>query len=161
MSTSMIENPRAEWPAARTNLLAKEKRLTRERDALAAERRRMPLAGRREFDGPRGKVSLLDLFEGRLHLPRLLRTWRLRLAQPVGAERSAVVPLRLRVDAQRRDGINGSECELAAFEMSITNVRKNPMKFFFAVPPILRRGGAEHRSYSYLLRPRSRYGRFG
>ena len=43
MSTSTIENPkvvsREEWLEARKKLLAKEKRLTRERDALAAERR--------------------------------------------------------------------------------------------------------------------------
>jgi predicted dithiol-disulfide oxidoreductase (DUF899 family) len=46
MSTSMIENPkivsRQEWLAARKELLAKEKRLTRERDAVAAERRQLP-----------------------------------------------------------------------------------------------------------------------
>jgi predicted dithiol-disulfide oxidoreductase (DUF899 family) len=75
MSTSTIEKPQIvskdEWLAARTNLLAKEKRLTRERDALAAERRRMPwlaVEKQYEFDGPKGKVSLLDLFEGRRQL---------------------------------------------------------------------------------------------
>ena len=75
MSTSMIENPkvvsREEWLAARESLLAKEKRLTRERDALAAERRRMPwlaVEKQYEFDGPKGKASLLDLFEGRRQL---------------------------------------------------------------------------------------------
>src|ERR1700681_1389358 len=60
-----------EWEAARQQLLSKEKRLTRERDALAAERRRMPwLAVEKQyvFDGPRGKASLLDLFEGRRQL---------------------------------------------------------------------------------------------
>ena len=57
-----------EWEAAREQLLVKEKALTGACDALAAERRRMPwLAVKKkyEFDGPRGKVSLLDLFEGR------------------------------------------------------------------------------------------------
>ena len=57
-----------EWEAARQQLLMKEKELTRARDALAAERRRMPwLAVEKEyeFDGPRGKASLLDLFDGR------------------------------------------------------------------------------------------------
>jgi predicted dithiol-disulfide oxidoreductase (DUF899 family) len=60
-----------EWEAARLQLLVKEKELTRARDALAAERRRMPwLAVEKEyeFDGPEGKVSLLDLFEGRRQL---------------------------------------------------------------------------------------------
>src|SRR5215469_5069146 len=61
----------AEWEAARQKLLAKEKELTRARDALAAQRRRMPwLAVEKpyEFDGPRGKASLLDLFDGRRQL---------------------------------------------------------------------------------------------
>ena len=60
-----------EWEAARQQLLVKEKALTRARDALAAERRRMPwLAVKKEyvFDGPAGKASLLDLFDGRRQL---------------------------------------------------------------------------------------------
>src|SRR5262249_48029452 len=46
----------------------KEKELTHARDALAAERRRMPwlaVEKKYEFDGPEGKASLLDLFDGR------------------------------------------------------------------------------------------------
>ena len=57
--------PAAEWTAAREQLLVKEKELTRARDALAAERRRMPwLAVEKDyaFDGPQGRVSLLDLW---------------------------------------------------------------------------------------------------
>ena len=60
-----------EWEAARQQLLVKEKELTRARDALAAERRRMPWVAVEkdyEFDGPKGKVSLLDLFDGRRQL---------------------------------------------------------------------------------------------
>jgi predicted dithiol-disulfide oxidoreductase (DUF899 family) len=60
-----------EWQAALAQMLVKEKELTRARDALAAERRRMPwLAVEKayEFDGPNGKVRLLDLFEGRRQL---------------------------------------------------------------------------------------------
>jgi len=59
-----------EWEAARQQLLVKEKKLTRARDALAAERRRMPwlsVKKKYQFDGPKGKASLLDLFEGREH----------------------------------------------------------------------------------------------
>jgi predicted dithiol-disulfide oxidoreductase (DUF899 family) len=61
----------SEWEAAREQLLVKEKELTRARDALAAERRRMPwLAVEKEyvFEGPDGKVSLLDLFDRRRQL---------------------------------------------------------------------------------------------
>jgi predicted dithiol-disulfide oxidoreductase (DUF899 family) len=60
-----------DWEAARQQLLVKEKALTHARDALAAERRRMPwmtVEKKYEFDGPKGKVSLLDLFEGRRQL---------------------------------------------------------------------------------------------
>src|SRR5713226_5631139 len=70
MKTPPIVSPE-EWEGARQQLLVKEKDLTRARDALAAERRRMPwLAVRKEFefDGPKGKASLLDLFEGRRQL---------------------------------------------------------------------------------------------
>jgi predicted dithiol-disulfide oxidoreductase (DUF899 family) len=60
-----------EWEAARQRLLVKEKAVTHARDALAAERRRMPwLAVKKEyeFDGPNGKASLRDLFDGRRQL---------------------------------------------------------------------------------------------
>src|SRR5437763_9543160 len=60
-----------EWETARQKLLVKEKELTRARDALAAERRRMPwlvVEKEYEFDGPEGKATLLDLFDGRRQL---------------------------------------------------------------------------------------------
>ena len=63
--------PEAEWTKAREALLNKEKELTRQRDALAAARRRMPwmaVEKQYEFEGPKGKASLLDLFEGRRQL---------------------------------------------------------------------------------------------
>jgi predicted dithiol-disulfide oxidoreductase (DUF899 family) len=62
---------REEWLAARKELLAKEKELTRRRDALNAQRRRLPMVEIEKdyvFEGPNGKASLLDLFEGRLQL---------------------------------------------------------------------------------------------
>jgi predicted dithiol-disulfide oxidoreductase (DUF899 family) len=61
----------AEWEAARQRLLAQEKELTRARDALAAQRRRMPwleVEKPYEFAGPAGPVSLLELFGGRRQL---------------------------------------------------------------------------------------------
>lgn len=56
---------------AREELLVKEKDMTRARDALAAERRRMPrmaLEKDYRFKEPDGPVGLLDLFEGRRQL---------------------------------------------------------------------------------------------
>ena len=70
MNMPKIVSPQA-WEAAREELLVKEKALTRARDALAAERRRMPwLPVEKEyaFDGPEGRVSLRDLFGGRRQL---------------------------------------------------------------------------------------------
>ena len=70
MKTPPIVSPQ-EWEAARERLLVKEKQLTRARDALAAERRRMPwLAVEKHyaFEGPNGKATLLDLFDGRRQL---------------------------------------------------------------------------------------------
>ncbi|MCV7026713.1 DUF899 domain-containing protein [Mycolicibacterium novocastrense] len=61
----------AEWDAAWQEMVAKEKDLMRARDALAAQRRRMPwmaVDNAYTFDGPQGKVSLLDLFDGRRQL---------------------------------------------------------------------------------------------
>ncbi len=60
-----------EWLAARRELLAKEKELTRTRDALMAERRRLPMVLVEEdyrFHGPGGEVTMVDLFEGRRQL---------------------------------------------------------------------------------------------
>jgi predicted dithiol-disulfide oxidoreductase (DUF899 family) len=60
-----------EWEAARLKLLVKEKELTRARDAMAADRRRMPwLAVTKlyRFEGTEGAVGLLDLFQGRRQL---------------------------------------------------------------------------------------------
>jgi predicted dithiol-disulfide oxidoreductase (DUF899 family) len=60
-----------DWKAAWQQMLVKEKAFTRAGDALAAERRRMPwMAVEKDyvFEGPIGRVSLLDLFEGRRQL---------------------------------------------------------------------------------------------
>lgn len=62
---------RAEWIVARKELLAKEKQFTRARDALNAERRRLPMVKIDKdyvFDALGGKLQLLDLFDGRRQL---------------------------------------------------------------------------------------------
>jgi predicted dithiol-disulfide oxidoreductase (DUF899 family) len=74
-SESAIKYPKivseSEWQKARDALLVKEKAATRARDALAAERRRLPMVRIEKdyvFTGPKGKKSLRDLFEGRRQL---------------------------------------------------------------------------------------------
>jgi predicted dithiol-disulfide oxidoreductase (DUF899 family) len=62
---------RDEWLVARKALLVKEKESTCARDALNAERRRLPMVEIDKdyaFEGPAGRASLLDLFEGRRQL---------------------------------------------------------------------------------------------
>ena len=62
---------RDEWLAARKELLRKEKEFTRLRDQLSAERRALPWVKVEKnyvFDGPNGKVTLADLFDGRSQL---------------------------------------------------------------------------------------------
>jgi predicted dithiol-disulfide oxidoreductase (DUF899 family) len=61
----------AEWQSARDKLLVKEKAATRSRDALAAERRRLPMVKIDKdyiFEGADGKARLIDLFDGRRQL---------------------------------------------------------------------------------------------
>src|SRR5215207_9849591 len=60
-----------EWREANEQLRDKEKEATKARDALAAERRRLPMVRIEKdyvFEGPDGKARLLDLFEGRRQL---------------------------------------------------------------------------------------------
>ncbi len=62
---------RAKWLDARKALLVKEKTMTRQLDALRAERRQMPWVEVEKpyvFDGPDGKRTLADLFQGRSQL---------------------------------------------------------------------------------------------
>jgi predicted dithiol-disulfide oxidoreductase (DUF899 family) len=69
-NTPPIVSPEA-WEAAYQQMLVKEKAHTRARDALSTERRRMPwmaVEKAYKFEGPQGKVSLFDLFEGRRQL---------------------------------------------------------------------------------------------
>ena len=61
----------AEWQSAREKLLVKEKAETHARDALAAERRRLPMVKIEKnyiFEGTKGKLRLVDLFDGRRQL---------------------------------------------------------------------------------------------
>ncbi|MCW9705530.1 DUF899 domain-containing protein [Fodinibius salsisoli] len=75
MKTNTITLPeitsREKWLDARKKLLKKEKQLTQARDAVAAERRRLPMVKVEkdyQFNGPEGEVELLDLFNGRRQL---------------------------------------------------------------------------------------------
>ena len=70
MSLPQVVSPDA-WLVARKELLAEEKAMTRARDALSIRRRELPMVKIEKeyvFDGPEGKVRLVDLFDGRRQL---------------------------------------------------------------------------------------------
>jgi predicted dithiol-disulfide oxidoreductase (DUF899 family) len=70
MSRPQIVSP-AEWQAARAALLVKEKEATRALDALAAQRRLLPMVPIEKdyiLEGPAGPVPLHDVFDGRRQL---------------------------------------------------------------------------------------------
>ena len=81
-----------EWTAARKRLLVKEKEFTRQQDALAAERRRLPMIRIEKdyvLEGPGGEARLADLFEGRRQL--LLYHFMLGPNQEVGCDGCSMV----------------------------------------------------------------------
>jgi predicted dithiol-disulfide oxidoreductase (DUF899 family) len=72
---SLMDLPRIttqeKWLAAREDLLAKEKELAQAQDAVKAQRGQLPMVEVNNdyaFEGPSGRVSLLDLFGGRRQL---------------------------------------------------------------------------------------------
>jgi predicted dithiol-disulfide oxidoreductase (DUF899 family) len=69
---------RGEWRAARDAILDREKAHTREGDAIAAARRRLPMTEMPQVTvtGPHGAVPLLDVFEGRKMLMAYFHMWR-------------------------------------------------------------------------------------
>jgi predicted dithiol-disulfide oxidoreductase (DUF899 family) len=78
-----MDSPRVvsaeEWLAARTELLAKEKKVTHAKDAVDAARRELPMTEVTKdyrFISPAGEVSLADLFEGRRQLVIYHFMWR-------------------------------------------------------------------------------------
>jgi predicted dithiol-disulfide oxidoreductase (DUF899 family) len=73
----------SDWQKTHEAFLIEEKKATRQRDALAAQRRRLPMVKIDKpytFTGPSGKLTLLDLFEGR----RQLLLYHFMFAPPVG-----------------------------------------------------------------------------
>jgi len=75
MTTSTTPHPQIvsqdQWLAHRKELLGHEKELTKHYDRVNAERRRLPMVKIEKdyaFDGPNGKQSLKDLFDGRRQL---------------------------------------------------------------------------------------------
>jgi predicted dithiol-disulfide oxidoreductase (DUF899 family) len=69
---------RQAWQEAREALFAREKAHTREGDAIAAARRRLPMVevdATIEVIGPKGPITILDVFEGRKQLIAYFHAW--------------------------------------------------------------------------------------
>jgi predicted dithiol-disulfide oxidoreductase (DUF899 family) len=77
---------RAEWLQARRQLLAEEKKFTQERDRLNIRRRELPMVRVDQdyaFEGPEGRLRLVDLFKGRPQLLVYHFMWRWQQGQPL------------------------------------------------------------------------------
>lgn len=75
MTTTTVPHPpivsEGEWLAERKKLLAEERELTKHYDRVNSERRRLPMVKLEKgysFDGPNGRLTLKDLFDGRRQL---------------------------------------------------------------------------------------------
>ena len=105
----------------RASLLVKEKELTRARDAMAAERRRMPwMAVEKDyrFEGPNGPAKLADLFEGR----RQLIVYRASTRRTSPPTRSPAAPTRsgpARLLLRRRPGLTPGPPERAGHDARV------------------------------------------
>jgi predicted dithiol-disulfide oxidoreductase (DUF899 family) len=109
---------RDEWLAARTEFLAREKEFTRQRYALNEARRRLPMVKVEKeyvFDGPRGAVTLADLFEGRRQL--IVYHFMFYPDRTIGCKHCSCV----------MDNIAGSLVHLTARDTSFAAVSRAPL----------------------------------
>src|SRR5436190_6402778 len=116
--TSHQIGTREQWLAARGELLAKEKELTRRKDQLAAERRNLPwvpIEKEYRFDTDAGSKTLAELFDGR---PQLLVYHFM-----FGPDFTAGCP----VCSSIADGFNGNIAHLNARDTTFTAISRAPL----------------------------------
>lgn len=123
MTTDNLDDPRvvsrADWLAARKDLLAKEKELTRARDRVNAQRRQLPwvkVEQNYRFDTPDGRKTLAELFDGRSQLIVYHFMWRGDLNDAcVGCSFLA-------------DHIDGANLHLAEHDVTVTVISRAPLQ---------------------------------
>jgi predicted dithiol-disulfide oxidoreductase (DUF899 family) len=122
MTKTQTEHPRAvsqaEWLAARKDLLTKEKSFTRQRDALSAERRKLPWVRVDKeyiFDAAGGKETLAGLFDGRSQL--IVYHFMFGLGWEEGCPSCSLVS----------DHIDGSVIHLAHRDVTLLAVSRAPL----------------------------------
>ena len=116
--TSHQIGTREQWLAARAELLAREKELTRRGDQLAAERRDlpwMPIAKQYRFDTGAGPKTLAELFDGRSQL--------IVYHFMFGPDYTAGCP----VCSSIADGFNGNIAHLNARDTTFTCISRAPL----------------------------------
>jgi predicted dithiol-disulfide oxidoreductase (DUF899 family) len=109
----------AEWLKARKKLLLKEKKFTRMEAKLSSERRRLPwvkVSKKYVFDGPNGKETLADLFEGRSQL--IIYHFMFGPDDNVGCKHCSL----------RADGFNGINLHLKHRDVTMIAVSRGPYK---------------------------------
>jgi predicted dithiol-disulfide oxidoreductase (DUF899 family) len=110
---------REDWLLARRELLAQEKRLTHQRDAVSAARRALPWARVEKnyvFDTPQGKRTLSDLFDGRSQLIVYHFMWRRDLGNGcIGCSFLS-------------DHIDGANLHLAHHDVSLVAISRAPLE---------------------------------
>lgn len=118
-----------EWLAARRELLRKEKELTRLRDELGAERRKLPWVRVEKeyvFEGPSGRLTLADLFGGRSQL--VVYHFMFAPGWAWGCPSCSLLV----------DGIDGAAPHLAARDVTVAAVSRAPLA---EIEPFKRRMG--------------------
>ena len=108
---------RQEWLKARLELLAAEKELTRQSDALARQRRELPwvrVDRAYRFETDQGNVSLADLFDGRSQL--LVYHFMFGPDYKAGCPSCSMIA----------DGFNGFAVHLANHDVSLAAVSRAP-----------------------------------
>src|SRR5215467_12326427 len=111
--TSHQTGTREQWLAARGELLAKEKELTRRSDQLAAERRGLPWVAidkQYRFDTDAGSKTLAELFDGRSQL--IVYHFMCVLDYPAGCP----------VCSSIADGFNGKKAHLNGADTNFASI---------------------------------------
>src|SRR5688572_11805199 len=118
MTTTHTTGTREEWLAARLQLLAAEKELTRRSDAVAAQRQQLPwvrIAKDYRFDTDAGSASLADLFQGRSQL--LVYHFMFGPDYQAGCPSCSAIA----------DGFNGVAVHLANHDVALSAVSRAPL----------------------------------
>jgi predicted dithiol-disulfide oxidoreductase (DUF899 family) len=119
MATKQRVVSQATWLKARKKLLIKEKKFQRLQDAMCAQRRSLPWVKVTKaylFEGPNGKLSLAELFDGRSQL--IVYHFMFTAKQAAGCPHCSL----------RADGFNGINAHLKHRDVSMVAISRAPYR---------------------------------